>query len=143
MVNKLRDVNSDDDVDEYFTLDDLPKYLKKSDYVCNVLPSLASTRYLLTPELLSNCKNTIFINMGRGDVIKEEVIFEAFDKGWFKQAILDVFIEEPLPKENKLWTHPNVTITPHCSGLTQPRHVSIFSIYKYLLSSKKIYSEEE
>jgi len=125
MVNTLPAVNSDSDVDEYFTLDDLPAYLKKSDYVCNVLPSLVSTRSLLTPELLSNCKDAIFINVGRGDVIKEEVIFEALDKGWFRQAILDVF-EEPLPTESKLWTHPNITITPHCAGLTQPRHVKDF-----------------
>jgi len=34
-------------------------------------------------------KNAIFINVRRGDVIKEEV-FEALDKGWFRQAILDV-----------------------------------------------------
>ena len=41
---------------------------------------------------------------------------EALDKGWIRQAILDVFETEPLPQTSKLWDHPRVTITPHSSN---------------------------
>ena len=33
-------------------------------------------------------------------------------------ASLDVFKKEPLPKNNKLWKHKNVIITPHAAALT-------------------------
>ncbi|XP_066932068.1 glyoxylate/hydroxypyruvate reductase A-like isoform X1 [Clytia hemisphaerica] len=119
MVRQTRNSNSSDYVDQYFTFDELPEFLKKSDYVCNVLPSTPGTRNLLTPELLKNCQNTVFMNLGRGDVIKEDNILRALEENRFKQAILDVFAVEPLPKESKLWSHERVTITPHCSGQTQ------------------------
>ena len=31
-------------------------------------------------------------------------------------AALDVFEKEPLDKKNKLWTYPNVIITPHIAA---------------------------
>ena len=59
--------------------------------------------------MLSNCQNVGFINIGRGNVIKEEEIVEALDKGWLRAAALDVFNVEPLPQESDLWSHPRVT----------------------------------
>lgn len=112
-----------DYIDEYFTQSELPQYLEKSDYVCNVLPSTPGTRNLLTPDLLKHCDDVVFINIGRGDVVEEDCILEALLKKRFRAAILDVFSTEPLPKESKLWTHPDVFITPHCAGVTQLREV--------------------
>ena len=123
MVRQKRNPPSSDYIDQYFTFDELPDYLKKSDYVCSVLPSTPGTRNLLTPDLLRNCQNAVFMNLGRGDVIKEDTILKALDENWFKQAILDVFEVEPLPKESKLWGHERVTITPHYSGQTQVQEV--------------------
>ena len=122
MVNSLKKEKKEY-IDEYFTQDKLPSYLKQSDYVCNVLPSTPGTRNLLTREILKHCNDVVFINVGRGDVIKEELILEALEKKWFRAAILDVFEVEPLPKESQLWSHPNVFITPHRSGMTLTREV--------------------
>ena len=122
MVSSLKKTKKEY-IDDYFTQTELPHFLEKSEYICNVLPSTLGTRNLLTPDLLKYCKNSVFINIGRGDIIKEELLLEALEKKWFRAAILDVFTVEPLPKESKLWTHPNVFITPHCSGMTQLREV--------------------
>ena len=35
-------------------------------------------------------------------------------------AALDVFHTEPLPTNSPFWTHPNVHVTPHMSGATNP-----------------------
>ena len=110
-------------IDEYFTQDRLSSYLQQSDYVCNVLPSTPGTRNFLTPELIRHCNDVVFINIGRGDVIKEDLILEALEKKWFRAAILDVFTVEPLPKESPLWSHPDVFITPHRSGTTISKDV--------------------
>lgn len=34
---------------------------------------------------------TVFINIGRSNVIKEDELIEAIEKGWIREAVLDVF----------------------------------------------------
>ena len=45
------------------------------------------------------------------------VVWLMISEGWLSHAILDVFEKEPLPADSELWTHPQVTITPHVAGL--------------------------
>ena len=37
---------------------------------------------------------------------------------WIAGAVLDVFVEEPLPADSPWWDAPNVIVTPHASGVT-------------------------
>ncbi|XP_028405380.1 uncharacterized protein LOC114527872 [Dendronephthya gigantea] len=112
-------------VDESFSTEELPKFLQQCDYICNVLPSTPSTRGLLSGNILENCKErkTVLINIGRGDVISCDSILNALNNQWIGGAILDVFKEEPLPNDSELWTHPQVTITPHIAGLSTDNQV--------------------
>ncbi|KAL3661035.1 hypothetical protein V7S43_014051 [Phytophthora oleae] len=105
---------------------DLDDVLSVADFVVNVLPSTDATRGLLNLESLQDCKNKkpVFINVGRGDVIKENELVAALDEGLFSKAVLDVFEKEPLPKESLLWTHPSVLLTPHVSALSLPEEVA-------------------
>ncbi|KAG7397555.1 hypothetical protein PHYBOEH_000558 [Phytophthora boehmeriae] len=105
---------------------DVREVLEQSDYVVNVLPSTDSTRYLLTENTLEVCskKKPVFINVGRGDVIAAGTIINALNKGLLSKAVLDVFEEEPLPKESPLWSHPKVVVTPHISGTVFPEDVA-------------------
>ncbi|CAL1528178.1 unnamed protein product [Lymnaea stagnalis] len=90
------------------------------DYLVNILPSTMQTRGLLSGEVLKSCekKKTVFINIGRGDVVDDESLVQALNRGWLGGAILDVFNTEPLPSSSPLWKTPGVTITPHVSGIT-------------------------
>ena len=125
MITKLPD-NRPDYVDKFFLPTDLPEFLKKSDYICNILPKTEKTTNMLSGSVLQNCREaqSTFINIGRGCVLDDDSLTNAIEKGWLKAAILDVFNEEPLPRESKLWDFPNVFITPHIAGLSLDEEVS-------------------
>ena len=54
-----------------------------------------------------------FINIGRGKVCKIDDLANAIESGTIAGAGLDVFEQEPLPSDHKLWGLPNVMMTPH------------------------------
>ena len=47
----------------------------------------------------------------------ENDLLKLLNNGHIAGAALDVFETEPLPKENLLWTHTKVTVTPHVAAL--------------------------
>lgn len=110
--------NCSSDIDFYRTPDKLDELLQNCDYICNILPSTPETRNMLSGNVLENCKDkhTIFINVGRGDIIDDESLIKAIQNKWLGGAILDVFTEEPLVETSPLWSLPEVIITPHISG---------------------------
>lgn len=58
-------------------------------------------------------KSAFIINMARGPVIDEAALVSALKAGEIAGAGLDVFTQEPLPKDDPIWDAPNVIITPH------------------------------
>lgn len=106
-------------LDRHCHLEQLPLLLESCDYVCNVLPSTPQTKGLLNGDVLVHCagKKSVFINVGRGDIISESALIHALTEGWLGGAVLDVYEREPLPKDSMLWDTPNVILTPHMSGL--------------------------
>ena len=80
------------------------------------LPRTAATKHLVNRDRLAECGGAYLMNVGRGLTVEESAIPEAIDKGWISGAALDVFEREPLPPDSPLWSHPKVTVTPHCSG---------------------------
>ncbi|EEY64657.1 glyoxylate/hydroxypyruvate reductase A, putative [Phytophthora infestans T30-4] len=123
---------------------DLSEVLEQSDYVVNVLPSTDATRYLLTENALEVCrkKQPVFINVGRGDIVSEDTIINALEKGLLSKAVLDVFEKEPLPEESPLWSHPNVILTPHIAGTVFPEDVAgvfVKNLNRYLEGRPVLY----
>ncbi len=95
----------------------LPDMLSQSDYVCAILPSTAGTVGLFGAEMLTRMKpGSHLLNAGRGDLIDEDALIAALDRGTPGHAVLDVTCQEPLPEHSPLWRHPGITITPHVSG---------------------------
>jgi phosphoglycerate dehydrogenase-like enzyme len=48
--------------------------------------------------------------------VVESALLAALRNGEIAGAALDVFWEEPLPKDHPLWDMPNVLISPHIAG---------------------------
>lgn len=95
----------------------LEPMLGQCDYICAILPSTGETRGLINAQTLTAMKpGATFINAGRGDLVDEAALIADLDRGHLGHAVLDVFCTEPLPEQDPLWAHPQVTITPHISG---------------------------
>ncbi|MAV01541.1 MAG: hypothetical protein CML58_02855 [Rhodobacteraceae bacterium] len=101
----------------YNGINGLITVVSKADYVISVLPETNETKNLLSLSILRKFKpGSVLINVGRGSVINEEGLIKVLSEGILGGATLDVFQQEPLPKEHPFWTHPKIVITPHVSG---------------------------
>lgn len=118
-----------DPFDECLDLEGGLKLIGTADIVVCSLPSNEATYHLLDYDVLKKMNPaSIFINIGRGDVLDEEGLLKVLDKT-IRCAILDVFEHEPLAPESKLWKHPKVIVTPHISYSSPDRnlrHVALF-----------------
>ena len=91
--------------------------LKKSDIVISCLPLNETTRHSIgEKEFFSIKKGGYFINVSRGNIIVENAIIKALDKGHLSGAALDVFQMEPLPKDHPFFKTKNLILTPHMAG---------------------------
>jgi D-3-phosphoglycerate dehydrogenase len=93
--------------------------IKQADYLTLHTPLSDETRKMISTRELSLMKPSAFlINTSRGEVVDEEALIQAMDKGVIAGAALDVFGEEP-PKDRRIATHPKILVTAHLAGLTK------------------------
>ncbi len=103
--------------DEIFTGDDLKDCLPRADYIVSVLPRTKDTTDIINAKRISFMKQSaVFMNIGRGNAVNEPDLIQALKERRIAKAVLDVFKEEPLPKESPFWSMDNVYVTPHLSG---------------------------
>ncbi|MFZ3590996.1 D-2-hydroxyacid dehydrogenase [Bacillus sp. DJP31] len=128
-------------VEKIGKLDTLEHLLPKADYIVSVLPSTNETRYILKRKHFEKMKsNSIFMNIGRGDLVEESVLIDVMSERLIAHAVLDVFEQEPLPSEHLFWKMDNVTVTPHISSITAnylPRAFEIFEENLHIYRSKR------
>ncbi|KIY21805.1 MULTISPECIES: D-2-hydroxyacid dehydrogenase [Mesobacillus] len=116
--------------DEMYTMETFRQALPKADFIVSVLPSTQETKHFLDLNDFELMKDSsAFINIGRGDLVQDEVLLAALQEKKIAHAYLDVFYEEPLMESHPFWTMENVTVTPHISSITKnylPRSFEIF-----------------
>ncbi|WYJ90292.1 hypothetical protein A5888_002049 [Enterococcus sp. 9E7_DIV0242] len=121
---------------ECYSQKNMNRIIKDMDIVVNILPLTEATYYLYNEEMFQSMKeNSIFINVGRGRSVKTDDLVQALENGPIAFAALDVFEEEPLPKDSPLWTMENVLITPHISGMTDGFKEKLLAIFLTNLAS--------
>lgn len=92
--------------------------------VVNTLPKTPDSENILTSEFFDAlAEDVIFINTGRGETVVDADLLRALDAEPNRRAVLDVFREEPLPREHPFWHHPQVAVTPHVAALSRPEWV--------------------
>lgn len=98
------------------TLDEL---LAQSDFVVPILAATAETRHLLDAAAIARMKpGARFVNCSRGDVVDEEALIAALDRGDIAGAGLDVGMGYDQTPSPALARHPRVNGTPHIGNLT-------------------------
>ncbi|MGX4686569.1 NAD(P)-dependent oxidoreductase [Vagococcus sp. JNUCC 83] len=104
------------------------------DIIINLMPGTAETYHYFNDTVFSLMKEgVIFINMGRGSSVDTVSLIKHLKKRQIAFAALDVFEEEPLPKNSELWKLENVLVTPHISGATDKYNERAFGIFEYNL----------
>ena len=111
---------SNSGVQGVYGLDQLGQVVKDADYVINLLPLTPSTRGVFDAAVFNNMKpRAFFINVGRGETVREEDLISALTNGVIAGAGLDVFSVEPPSPDWILWRLPNVVLTPHVAGVSK------------------------
>ena len=100
--------------------DELDAFLAATRILVCLLPLTPDTEDLIDRSLLDRLMpDAYLINVARGRHVVDADLIDALHGGRLAGATLDVFRDEPLPPSHPFWNEPRITITPHCSALTQ------------------------
>ncbi|HZM75023.1 MAG TPA: D-2-hydroxyacid dehydrogenase [Candidatus Limnocylindrales bacterium] len=100
---------------------ELAEFLAQLDVLVIAAPLTDQTRGMIGGhELCLLPERAFVINVGRAPILEEDALVDAIVSGHLAGAALDVFATEPLPASSRLWSLPNVMITPHCADSTEP-----------------------
>jgi D-3-phosphoglycerate dehydrogenase len=117
------------------TFVELDQLLREADYVVISTALNASNFHLIDQDALDKMKSTAFlVNISRGALIDEPVLFDALRRKQIAGAALDVFEQEP-PKA--LPDLDNLIVSPHIAGTTRESiarvaHVTVENIRKFM-----------
>jgi D-3-phosphoglycerate dehydrogenase len=91
-----------------------------SDYISVHCPRNAETLNMIDGAAFSRMKPTAyFVTTARGGIHQEDDLAKALGAGQLAGAGLDVWWEEPTPKDHPLLQFDNVIATPHSAGVTE------------------------
>lgn len=113
------------DVSRVVAADKWRSILPECNALVLALPLTNETSGMVDAEaLLALPRGAILINVGRGELLREEALVDVLRSGHLGAAVLDVFAEEPLPAEHPLWTEPSAWVTPHVAAPTEVESVA-------------------
>lgn len=92
--------------------------LHAMDWIILAVPATAETEGMIGAEELALMNSdAVIVNVSRGTVIDQAALTLALEQGRIGGALLDVTTPEPLPAEDPLWDHAEITM--HLSGRAQ------------------------
>ena len=115
-------------------------FLKTADILICTLPLTDETEGILNAEVFDNLpKGSYLINIGRGQQLVEADLLASIENRQLSGAALDVFSDEPLPKNHPFWKNEKIMITPHTAGNIHPES----AVKKVLHNYKAMKNGEE
>lgn len=115
-----------------------PEGIGEQDFIVFTCSLNEATFHMLNSATLSLCKDGVFVvNVARGPLIDEPALIDALKLGKVKAVALDVFEEEPLPRNSKLKDMPSCIFGTHNGSNTKEAvirasYIAIERMYKFL-----------
>lgn len=107
-------------VDAVWELGRLDEALGQADVLVLAVPSTPITQGLIDARRLALLPRDAFVlAVSRGGIIDEAAVIVALEVGRLGGAGLDVLEVEPPPPDSRIWTTPNLILSPHCSGVSR------------------------
>lgn len=98
----------------------LADMLRQADFITIHVPLTPRTYHMISTKEFSIMKDGVMIiDCSRGGVVDQEALYRALVSGKVAGVALDVFEEEPPPKNSKLLALDNVIATPHIGAQTR------------------------
>lgn len=118
-VEKIKvDIQGHGTVEVAVPMVDMDTLLAESDMITLHVPAQADGSSVLGAAELAKCKDGVrLVNTARGGSINEDALIEAMASGKVAAAALDVFVNEPTPRED-LMKHEQLSLTPHIGAAT-------------------------
>ena len=124
------------------TFDKIDEVLPEADFLYLAVPETPETKGLISKKRLDNLKPTCgIVNIGRESVMDYEHLIKKLEKNEISGAILDVFSEEPINKNSKLWDTPNLIITPHVSSDSKGNYIEM--VLEIFFKNLKLYIDNK
>jgi len=73
-------------------------------------------------ELALMKRSALLVNTSRGPIVDERALAEALKRGTIAGAAIDVYGEEPIPRDHPLLVAPNTVLTPHLGYVTRENY---------------------
>jgi glyoxylate/hydroxypyruvate reductase A len=125
-------------VQSYAGENEFDAFLKNTDFLINLLPLTDRTKDMLNKSMFQKLPKTAFlINVGSGAHLVTADLLDQLNTNQLAGAFLDVFREEPFPKEHPFWKHSKIQITPHVASLTNVARATDQIIENYSRFLKK------
>lgn len=101
-------------------LENADEIYAQADFITVHMPMTDETRGMLNAAAFAKMKKGVrLLNCARGGIINEADLFTAIQSGQVGGAALDVYEEEPPPKDFPLRNLPQVIMTPHLGASTE------------------------
>ena len=129
--------NSNPDLSEV-QIEVWPNHIEEADFIVITCALTQSSYHLVNADVFEKVKNGVrIVNVGRGPIIDEESLEVALKSGKVYSAALDVFEEEPLPKDSYLRTHLHCIFGSHNASNTadaveRTSHIAIDKLFNFL-----------
>lgn len=127
---RRRSTESVPGIERLFGGDQLYPFLSQCHALVIAAPLTPQTHSLLGEAQFAKLpKGAIVVNVGRAKIIDTDALMDALESGHLGGASLDVFPQEPLPADHRLWKMPNVILTPHTSGFRQGHWDEVIELF--------------
>ena len=124
------------------TFDKIDEVLSEADFLYLAVPETEETKGLINKTRLDKLKPTCgIVNIGRQSVLDYEELRIKLKNNEIAGAILDVFSQEPISKDSKLWDTPNLIITPHISSDSEGNYIKM--VLKIFFKNLKLFIENK